>query len=103
MKTDRIAKLSGDGIGMTSSLPPGPYSRRPPRGSASGWKVLWSCDYLEHGRMMPKDGIAASRTRRRPPRDNRRPARVPDSISLHGLLLSIRKAFTSMRTFGRTA
>ncbi|MFQ6755794.1 tartrate dehydrogenase [Cereibacter sphaeroides] len=55
----------------------------------------WSCDrYLATGRMMPEDGI-----------DQLRPhaaillgavgwpARVPDSVSLHGLLLPIRKSF----------
>lgn len=55
----------------------------------------WSCKYyVEHGRMMPDDGI-----------DQLRafdaillgavgwPSLVPDSVSLHGLLLPIRKAF----------
>ncbi|VDS09020.1 putative tartrate dehydrogenase/decarboxylase TtuC [Paracoccus haematequi] len=55
----------------------------------------WSCEtYLATGRMMPEDGI-----------DQLRsfdaiflgavgwPATVPDSVSLHGLLLPIRKAF----------
>ncbi|TGR17948.1 MULTISPECIES: tartrate dehydrogenase, partial [unclassified Mesorhizobium] len=55
----------------------------------------WSCDYyLKHGRMMPEDGIATLRAF-----DSILlgavgwPARVPDAVSLHGLLLPIRKAF----------
>ncbi|MEO2040186.1 MAG: tartrate dehydrogenase, partial [Martelella sp.] len=55
----------------------------------------WSCDsYLETGRMMPEDGIEQLRRH-----DSILlgavgwPEKVPDSVSLHGLLLPIRKAF----------
>jgi tartrate dehydrogenase/decarboxylase/D-malate dehydrogenase len=55
----------------------------------------WSCDrYLATGRMMPEDGIDQLR------KFNAIllgavgwPARVPDNVSLHGLLLPIRKQF----------
>jgi tartrate dehydrogenase/decarboxylase/D-malate dehydrogenase len=98
MNTYKIALLPGDGIG--------------PDVTNAAWVVLdkaaeiggfslaatsypWSCDYyLQHGTMMPADGI-----------DTLKsfdaillgavgwPAKVPDSVSLHGLLLPIRKAF----------
>lgn len=55
----------------------------------------WSCDYyLQHGYMMPADGIETLRAF-----DAILlgavgwPAKVPDSVSLHGLLLPIRKSF----------
>jgi tartrate dehydrogenase/decarboxylase/D-malate dehydrogenase len=61
----------------------------------AGTSYPWSCDHhLQHGTMMPADGI-----------DTLKsfdaillgavgwPAKVPDSVSLHGLLLPIRKAF----------
>jgi tartrate dehydrogenase/decarboxylase/D-malate dehydrogenase len=96
--TYRIALIPADGIG--------------PEVIDAGWLVLqaaaqrhgfalqgesfpWSCEYyLRTGRMMPADGI-----------DTLRrfdaiylgavgwPARVPDSVSLHELLLPIRKQF----------
>jgi tartrate dehydrogenase/decarboxylase/D-malate dehydrogenase len=55
----------------------------------------WSCEYyLRHGTMMPADGITLLQ------RHDAIllgavgwPARVPDDVSLHGLLLPIRKAF----------
>ena len=98
MNTYRIALIPADGIG--------------PEVIDAGWHVLqaaarkhgfalqgetfpWSCAYyLETGRMMPADGI-----------DTLRqfdaiylgavgwPAKVPDSVSLHELLLPIRKQF----------
>lgn len=98
MTDHRIALVPGDGIGVDVI--------------EAGWSVLqaaarrfgfglhgdtfpWSCDhYLRTGRMMPEDGI-----------DQLRPyaaiylgavgwpRRVPDSVSLHGLLLPIRKGF----------
>ncbi|MBA1345230.1 tartrate dehydrogenase [Rhizobium sp. WYCCWR 11146] len=98
MKTYKIALLSGDGIGRDVT--------------AAAWAVLekaaqsngfsldatsypWSCDYyLENGSMMPVDGIETLR-----PFDAILlgavgwPSKVPDSVSLHGLLLPIRKAF----------
>lgn len=98
MKTHRIARIPGDGIGVDVV--------------AAAWIVLeqaaarfgfrlesqtfpWSCDfYLKHGHMMPADGLATLRGF-----DAILlgavgwPAQVPDSVSLHGLLLPIRKAF----------
>lgn len=98
MTDHRIALIPGDGIGVDVI--------------EAGWSVLeaaarrfgfglrgdtfpWSCDHhLRHGAMMPADGI-----------DQLRPyaaiylgavgwpRKVPDSVSLHGLLLPIRKGF----------
>ena len=55
----------------------------------------WSCEsYLETGRMMPEEGLDQLRRH-----DSILlgavgwPAKVPDAVSLHGLLLPIRKAF----------
>lgn len=94
MTTHRIALIPGDGIGI-------PVTQAAMQiVAASGAPVEtvsfpWSCDYcLEHGRMMPEDGIETLRGF-----DAiflgavGWPARVPDSVSLHGLLLPIRKAF----------
>lgn len=92
--THRIALIPGDGIGI-------PVTQAAMKVvAASGANVEtqsfpWSCDhYLQHGRMMPEDGIETLRGF-----DAiflgavGWPARVPDSVSLHGLLLPIRKAF----------
>ncbi|WP_136684001.1 tartrate dehydrogenase [Falsirhodobacter xinxiangensis] len=94
MKTHKIALIPGDGIGVDVTdaamevLAATGVSLEPVR-------FDWSCEtYLQTGRMMPEDGI-----------DTLRafdaiflgavgwPATVPDSVSLHGLLLPIRKAF----------
>jgi len=98
MKSYSIALIPGDGIGRDVT--------------AAAWSVLetatkhagfaltktefpWSCKfYKETGRMMPQDGIETLRGF-----DAILlgavgwPAEVPDSVSLHGLLLPIRKAF----------
>ena len=98
MKTYNIALLPADGIG--------------PEVIDAGWGVMkaaaskfgfglksqsfdWSCDYyLKHKRMMPADGIDQLRAF-----DSIYlgavgwPAKVPDSVSLHELLLPIRKQF----------
>ena len=92
--THRIALIPGDGIGI-------PVTEAALRVmEASGADIAtesfpWSCDhYLQHGRMMPEDGIETLRGF-----DAiflgavGWPARVPDAVSLHGLLLPIRKAF----------
>nr|WP_111302099.1 tartrate dehydrogenase [Paracoccus saliphilus] len=92
--THRIALIPGDGIGVPVTQAAIAVARA--AGAALETEAFpWSCDhYLAHGRMMPEDGI-----------DTLRgfdaillgaigwPARVPDSVSLHGLLLPIRKAF----------
>ncbi|MBZ9668472.1 tartrate dehydrogenase [Mesorhizobium sp. ES1-3] len=98
MKSYSIALIPGDGIGRDVT--------------AAGWSVLdtaarhagftlagtdfpWSCKfYKDTGRMMPEDGIETLRGF-----DAILlgavgwPMEVPDSVSLHGLLLPIRKAF----------
>jgi tartrate dehydrogenase/decarboxylase/D-malate dehydrogenase len=98
VKSYSIALIPGDGIGRDVT--------------AAAWSVLetavkhagfalkptefpWSCKfYQETGRMMPVDGIETLRGF-----DAILlgavgwPAQVPDSVSLHGLLLPIRKAF----------
>ncbi|OWV72730.1 tartrate dehydrogenase [Rhizobium sp. R339] len=98
MTTYRIALIPGDGIGRDVT--------------AAAWSVLqkaadkagftldsqefpWSCAYYrETGTMMPADGIETLRGF-----DAILlgavgwPAEVPDSVSLHGLLLPIRKSF----------
>jgi tartrate dehydrogenase/decarboxylase/D-malate dehydrogenase len=94
MTTHRIASIPGDGIG-------GPVTDAALAVAAKAGASLavtrfdWSCEtYLETGAMMPADGIETLRGH-----DAiflgavGWPARVPDSISLHGLLLPIRKAF----------
>ena len=98
MNAYKIALIPGDGIGVDVI--------------EAGWSVLqaaaarfgftlagdtfpWSCDhYLAHGRMMPEDGIARLRGYRAIYLGAVGwPKRVPDSVSLHGLLLPIRKSF----------
>ncbi|ANG96696.1 tartrate dehydrogenase [Brucella pseudogrignonensis] len=98
MKTYSIALIPGDGIGKSVT--------------DAAWRVIqlaakrydftlegtsfpWSCEYYrETGVMMPADGIETLRKF-----DAIYlgavgwPAEVPDSVSLHGLLLPIRKAF----------
>lgn len=99
MGAHKIAIIPGDGIGT-------PVTQ-------AAWQVIskacaldgvvleatwfdWSCDtFLKAGRMMPEDGIETLRTF-----DAILlgavgwPQKVPDSVSLHGLLLPIRKNFT---------
>jgi tartrate dehydrogenase/decarboxylase/D-malate dehydrogenase len=94
MMTHRIVAIPGDGIGIPVT------DAALTVASASGARLEvtrfdWSCEtYVATGAMMPEDGI-----------DTLRgfdaiflgavgwPARVPDAVSLHGLLLPIRKAF----------
>jgi tartrate dehydrogenase/decarboxylase/D-malate dehydrogenase len=94
----RLAIIAGDGIGPevidAAELVLGSVARR--YGVSFDTRHFdWSCEhYLAYGRMMPADGIEQLRAF-----DAILlgavgwPARVPDSISLHGLLLPIRKAF----------
>lgn len=97
MTTYKIAAIPGDGIGVDVTR-----AALQVVTAASAEVALeitefpWSCDYfLETGRMMPQDGIAQLR-------DFDAiylgavgwPDKVPDAVSLHGLLLPIRKAFT---------
>ena len=98
MKTHRIALIPGDGIGK--SVTDAAWQVLNAAAEASGFALEgtefpWSCAfYKETGAMMPKDGIETLRGF-----DAILlgavgwPAEVPDSVSLHGLLLPIRKAF----------
>lgn len=98
MKTYSIALIPGDGIGPAVTDAALKVVEAAARGSGfavTGTRLPWSCDYyLETGAMMPEDGIEVLRGH-----DAILlgavgwPAKVPDSISLHGLLLPIRKAF----------
>src|SRR6202049_1026113 len=93
----KIATIPGDGIGR-EVVPEGirvaeAAARR--FGFALSWKEFdWSCErYLKTGRMMPEDGL-----------DQLRPfdaiflgavgyPRVPDHVSLWGLLIPLRRSF----------
>jgi tartrate dehydrogenase/decarboxylase/D-malate dehydrogenase len=99
MKTYSIALLPGDGIGkpVTEAAWHVLQATATVSGFAlEGTTFPWSCDfYRQSGAMMPADGIETLR------RFDAIllgavgwPAEVPDSVSLHGLLLPIRKAFT---------
>ncbi|WP_128293721.1 tartrate dehydrogenase [Afifella aestuarii] len=97
-KTYDIALVPGDGIGpdVTKAAWAVAEAAAARDGFAlAGTTYPWSCNYyLETGRMMPEDGIETLRGH-----DAILlgavgwPATVPDSVSLHGLLLPIRKAF----------
>lgn len=98
MKTHTIALIPGDGIGR--DVTDAAWAVLQTVAKTSGFTLAatefpWSCAfYKETGRMMPEDGIETLR-----PFDAILlgavgwPAEVPDSVSLHGLLLPIRKAF----------
>ncbi|CAN7341697.1 tartrate dehydrogenase [Pararhizobium sp. LjRoot255] len=98
MKTYKIALLPGDGIGRDVTDAAWAVLEKASKMAGfalSGTSYPWSCDYyLQHGTMMPADGIDTLKTF-----DAILlgavgwPAKVPDSVSLHGLLLPIRKAF----------
>lgn len=99
MKSYRLAVIPGDGIGP--EVIGAGLSVLNAAQQADGGFILefqefpWSCQYyLEHGKMMPNDGIETLRSF-----DAIYlgavgwPAQVPDHVSLWGLLLPIRKAF----------
>ncbi|MDX3805510.1 tartrate dehydrogenase [Bosea thiooxidans] len=98
MKSYKIALIPGDGIGVAVIDATWEVLDRAARGAGfrlEGTPLPWSCDFYEKtGAMMPADGIETLRGF-----DAILlgavgwPARVPDSVSLHGLLLPIRKAF----------
>jgi tartrate dehydrogenase/decarboxylase/D-malate dehydrogenase len=98
MKSYRIALIPGDGIGrdMTAAAWSVLQKGAKAHGFAlEGTEYPWSCAfYKETGAMMPADGIETLRSF-----DAILlgavgwPAEVPDSVSLHGLLLPIRKSF----------
>lgn len=96
MTTYRIALIPGDGIGVPVTEAAFRVAQKAAEGvTLEGVSFPWSCEYyLEHGQMMPDNGIEILR-------DFDAiflgavgwPAKVPDAVSLHGLLLPIRKAF----------
>ncbi|MDC9813622.1 MULTISPECIES: tartrate dehydrogenase [Rhizobium] len=98
MKTYKIALLPGDGIGRDVTEAAKAVLEK--AAARNGFLFAtssypWSCDYyLEHGSMMPGNGIETLSSF-----DAILlgavgwPRKVPDSVSLHGLLLPIRKAF----------
>jgi len=98
MKTHKIALIPGDGIGRDVTDAAWSVFQTVAAQSdcaLSGTEFPWSCAfYKETGRMMPEDGIETLRSF-----DAILlgavgwPAEVPDAVSLHGLLLPIRKAF----------
>ena len=94
MTTHKIAVIPGDGIG-TAVTEAAIAVARAAGAELDCTSFPWSCDYyLQNGRMMPEDGIETLRGF-----DAIYlgavgwPAKVPDAVSLHGLLLPIRKAF----------
>ncbi len=98
MKTYKIALIPGDGIGRDMTAAAWSVLQKA-AGAGSftldGTEFPWSCAfYKETGTMMPADGIEALRGF-----DAILlgavgwPVEVPDSVSLHGLLLPIRKNF----------
>jgi tartrate dehydrogenase/decarboxylase / D-malate dehydrogenase len=99
MKTYSIALIPGDGIGRDVTGAAWQVLQAAAKRSGfalEGTSFPWSCAYYrETGAMMPQDGIEILRKF-----DAiclgavGWPAEVPDSISLHGLLLPIRKGFT---------
>ncbi|MCX8997313.1 tartrate dehydrogenase [Rhizobiaceae bacterium BDR2-2] len=97
MKTYRIARMPGDGIGRNVTDAAWAVLEAAAKGDfkLEGTEFPWSCAfYKQTGAMMPADGIETLRGF-----DAILlgavgwPAEVPDSVSLHGLLLPIRKAF----------
>ncbi len=98
MKSYKVALVPGDGIGVdvTDATMEILTAASQKFGFALETESFpWSCAYyLQHGAMMPEDGIAQLRTF-----DAIYlgavgwPETVPDAVSLHGLLLPIRKAF----------
>uniref|UniRef100_A0A9E7ZTT9 D-malate dehydrogenase [decarboxylating] n=1 Tax=Bosea sp. NBC_00436 TaxID=2969620 RepID=A0A9E7ZTT9_9HYPH len=98
MKSYKIALTPGDGIGVAVTEAAWDVLGRAAHGGGfklEGTSFPWSCDFYEKtGAMMPADGIETLRGF-----DAILlgavgwPKRVPDSVSLHGLLLPIRKAF----------
>ncbi|MEI2385491.1 tartrate dehydrogenase [Breoghania sp. JC706] len=98
MKTHKLALIPGDGIGVdvTDATMQVLDAAANLFGFALACETFpWSCEYyLKHGAMMPEDGIETLRAF-----DAIYlgavgwPASVPDAVSLHGLLLPIRKAF----------
>ncbi|CDZ60520.1 tartrate dehydrogenase [Neorhizobium galegae] len=98
MKSYRIALIPGDGIGRDMTAAAWSVLLKAANGHGFALEATefpWSCAfYKQTGAMMPADGIETLRSF-----DAILlgavgwPAEVPDSVSLHGLLLPIRKSF----------
>src|SRR5207244_2867839 len=98
MKSYSIALIPGDGIGRHVTAAAWTVLETAARHSGfvlTGTEFPWSCNFFkETGRMMHEDGIETLRGFDAMLRGAVGwPAEVPDSVSLHGLLLPIRKAF----------
>lgn len=97
MRTYRIAVIPGDGIGR-EVIPEGVRVLRAAarrfRFSVDTVEVPWGCGYyLQHGVMMPSDGLEQLRAFDAILLGAVGDPRVPDHVSLWGLLLRIRKGF----------
>ncbi len=98
MRRYRMAVIPGDGIGteVVDATLPALHAAAEKHGfRLEETHFEWSCETcLRTGRMMPQDGISQLRSF-----DSILlgavgwPAKVPDNVSLHGLLLPIRKQF----------
>jgi len=98
VKSYKIALIPGDGIGTAVIDATWQVLNKAAAGAGfalDGTRFPWSCDFYDKtGAMMPPDGIETLRAF-----DAILlgavgwPKRVPDPVSLHGLLLPIRKAF----------
>lgn len=99
MKNLRIAVIPGDGIGkevVPAAIDVLETLCHVHRGIKFHWTWLpWSCDYyLEHGEMMPSDGMESLKTFDAIFLGSvGDPAKVPDHLSLWGLLINIRRGF----------
>lgn len=97
METYNIAVIAGDGVGREVT----PAAREALEGAASLFKFGlqftdfdWGSDYyLQHGRMMPADGIERLRPFDAILLGAVGHPEVPDHVTLHGLLLPIRRSF----------
>ncbi len=97
MKIYRLAVLPGDGIGR-EVIPEGLKVLRAAADrlgfGVEATEFPWGSDYyLAHGAMMPPDGLATLRAFDAIYLGAIGDPRVPDHVSLWGLLLAIRKAF----------
>lgn len=97
MKNYNIAVIDGDGIGKETV----PEGQRVLEAAARKFDFAlrweekpWSCDhYLQHGKMMPEDGLSTIRDKDAIFLGAVGFPTVPDHISLWGLLIPIRREF----------
>ena len=99
MTRHKIAVIAGDGIGK--EVVPEGIRVLDAAGRKFGfefqWDELpWSCDhYLQHGRMMPEDGLEQIRQHDAIFLGAVGFPSVPDHISLWGLLIALRRGFSN--------